>query len=359
MGGNFFKQMKVLIITEEIPTTMGGGTTFLTFFTKGLRYYGIDYEVLAPQEHNSFKNFFIRNLINKIIYLRWQINVMAYLENNEKWKEFDLINVHEFVYSGELAMKIKEKYGIPIVLTSHGIYTEGLKERKVNKFVISQCKRQEKKVCQNADYIIGINRNVAEYYKKFNKNVTFIPNFIDTSMFKPIERQGIKTIAWIGRLSREKNVGRICDIAKDNPDKNFLIVGDGEEFEKIKANSPDNVIFAGRIDYNDIPEIHKKIDLLFNFCEVEPFGLNVLEGMASGIPAITYDVNEFHYFVGGSGAGEVIPLDAELNSAFNISLNQIENDYENYSSKAVETAQLYDYKIAVDKYIKIFKEVLK
>jgi len=351
--------MKVLILTEETPNSLGGGTTYLSFFTKGLKHYGIDYEILCPQKHNSFKNFFIRNLINKIIYHRWQMEVMYYLEKDDKYKEFSLINVHEFIYSGELALKIKEKFGIPIVLTSHGIYTEGLEKRKVNKIVVNLCRKQEKRICQNADYIVGINRNIVEYYKQFNKNVRFIPNFIDTSMFKPVERNGIKTIAWIGRLSKEKNVGRICNIAREHLNKNFLIVGDGEENDDIKANSPSNVTFTGRIDYDKVPEMHNNIDLLFNFCEVEPFGLNVLEGLASGIPAITYDVNEFHHFVSQSGAGITMPVEGNIYEDFKNALSIIETNYKHFSDKSYETAQQYDYKLLIPRYIEVFKEVLK
>jgi len=351
--------MKVLILTEELyPKVLGGGTSFLNTFKKGLDHYGVEYELLCPDEHNDSKNFFVRNFMNRLIYSSWHKEVIAYLELNDKWKEFDLINVHEFVYSGNLALKLKKMFGIPVVVTSHGNYTEGLKKRKLNRFVINHCRKMEKKVCQNADYIVCINRNVAEYYRQFNKNVQFIPNFIDISMFNDKVRDRINTIAWIGRLSREKNVGRICDIARDLPDKNFLIVGDGEEIDNIKTDAPKNMAFTGRIDYSQIPEIHNKIDLLFNFCEVEPFGLNILEGMASGIPAITYDVNEFHYFVGESGAGEVIPLDTVyLNSFFNTYLEEIEKDYMNYSENAILTALRYDYKMIVPKYIEIFRKV--
>lgn len=353
--------MKILILTEEFyPYVTGGGTTYINLLKRGFDYCGIDYEILAPEKYSSNNNFIIRNLANRKHYRLWMNKTIDYLEKDDKWKEFDAINVHEFVYSGELAIRIKERFGIPIVLTSHGIYSEGLKARGINKFIVNYCKRKEKELCQKADYIIGINHNVTEFYRQFNKKVSYLPDFIDSKQFSLIPRnRNINTIAFIGRLSKEKNVDSILQLAFNHPEKNFLIIGDGDEREYLEQQKlSNNIKFIGEVSYKDIPQWHNNIDLMINFCPSETFGLAVLEGMASGIPAITFDINEFHNFVGESKAGEVLTLQGVyLEGFFNEALKKIDENYQFYSENAVRTAKEYDYRNIVPQYEAIFRSL--
>jgi glycosyltransferase involved in cell wall biosynthesis len=372
--------MKLLILTEEpYPFTLGGGTSYLRDFEEGLNYHKIDYEILAPKftknnKQNSKKiinlginlfkssSFFIRSLFKLFYYPIWAFEVLLYLLKNKKYKEFDVINSQEIIFSGTFSLILAKLFRKKVVLTAHGKFVDGLKDRVYLPIFLEYILRAyERLISSRTDKIICISREIREYYKKYNKNSIFIPNFIDLSKYHPKIRTNVKTIAYIGRLSKEKNVNLIVESAQSFPNKYFLIIGDGPEREalekKAETLNAKNVKFLGRRD--DIPKLHQKIDLVVYPWKNEPFGLVALEAMASGIPVIAADTNELHYFVGKSKSGIAIPKDKLTVEELTKAIKRFENKlfYSSCARNAIKTARDYDFKKIVGEYIQNIKSL--
>ncbi len=107
----------------------------------------------------------------------------------------------------------------------------------------------------------------------------------------------IFTVAYIGRLHKEKGVYLIPEIAKLVCEKNdkikFLIYGDGPEKNNLKLqianyNLQNKVEFLGWQTNSN--EIYSSIDVLLLPSEEESFPQAALESMSYGIPVIASDV---------------------------------------------------------------------
>ncbi|WP_447400056.1 glycosyltransferase family 4 protein [Vibrio harveyi] len=97
-----------------------------------------------------------------------------------------------------------------------------------------------------------------------------------------------KEIAFVGRLSHEKGADRFIDIARQIPDIEFSIYGDGPEKSRVVESAPANVIFHGH--QSDMDAVWRNISVLVISSRYEGLPMAALEAMARGIVVISLDV---------------------------------------------------------------------
>ena len=97
-----------------------------------------------------------------------------------------------------------------------------------------------------------------------------------------------KEIAFVGRLSHEKGADRFIDIARQIPDIEFSIYGDGPEKSRLVESAPANVIFHGH--QSDMDAVWRNISVLVISSRYEGLPMAALEAMARGIVVISLDV---------------------------------------------------------------------
>ncbi len=112
------------------------------------------------------------------------------------------------------------------------------------------------------------------------------PAFLDTPM-KPLPPQ-MERICFAGRLAAEKNVNLIIEAARELPDVEFVIGGDGPLRSKLQASAQglDNVKFLGWLSRTQLIELLDTSSLLLLPSKLETFGSIALEAMARGRPAL-------------------------------------------------------------------------
>lgn len=97
-----------------------------------------------------------------------------------------------------------------------------------------------------------------------------------------------KEIAFVGRLSHEKGADRFIDIARQIPDVEFSIYGDGPEKPRLVESAPTNVIFHGH--QSDMNAVWRNISVLVISSRYEGLPMAALEAMALGIVVLSLDV---------------------------------------------------------------------
>lgn len=97
-------------------------------------------------------------------------------------------------------------------------------------------------------------------------------------------RNGLKRVLFAGRLADEKNLPAIIDSARQHPELEFSIAGDGPLKNSVQkaANELSNLNWLGWIKREDLIHTIDTHDLLLLPSKVESFGTVALEGMARG-----------------------------------------------------------------------------
>ncbi len=100
-----------------------------------------------------------------------------------------------------------------------------------------KCPSKIKKIIKMADHVITCNGYLADYAKKYNKNITVIHTSVDTEKFKPInkeKKEGL-IIGWIGSHSTAKYLSELKGIFVRLVSGRYhfvlKIIGAGDEYD--------------------------------------------------------------------------------------------------------------------------------
>lgn len=135
-------------------------------------------------------------------------------------------------------------------------------------------------------------------HKGVNCDVGIYHNYIDLQQNKTSKRnQFTFKIAFIGRISHEKNVQNLIDgvnmfnSARRTHPISLYIIGDNPD-NKIKlVNISNNIIITGQISMDKIIEIYKSIDYVISASITEGKPFSIVEAMCYGIPCIHTNIN--------------------------------------------------------------------
>ena len=129
--------------------------------------------------------------------------------------------------------------------------------------------------------------------------VEVIYNGLDVaSLPKPMRRIADRpfTVAFVGRAVREKGLFDFIDtvdLLRDEPDLRFIIAGEGADLAEAREiiaerGLTDRISVLGFV--TDTNALWHELDLLLMLSTREPFGLVILEAIASGVGVLGYDV---------------------------------------------------------------------
>lgn len=138
------------------------------------------------------------------------------------------------------------------------------------------------------------------------KDAVLIHNAIDTARFAGAyaevaaadadDEAPVKTIGFIGRLEKQKNVGYLAEVFKDiankRDDVRLLIVGAGKEYTEI-VEKVKKLGLTERVEFrdwcNDIERYYAEIDVLALPSLFEGLPMVAVEAQAAGIPCVLSD----------------------------------------------------------------------
>ena len=223
-------------------------------------------------------------------------------KNNIK---FDLVHSHFTWSSGYVGAKLKEKYGVPFIITAHGYDIYDLPFRD------EEWKEKIEYVLNAADYIITVSNSNLECVEKLNVEtpVKVLPNGFRNDLFYPRDSNECKKtlnllfdkkiILTVGNLVEIKGhrylIEAMQKVVKRRKDVLCIIVGGGKLKGKLerqirKAALEDHVKLVGERSHDEVPIWMNACDLFVLPSLRESFGVVQIEVMVCGKPVVaTYN----------------------------------------------------------------------
>ncbi len=234
---------------------------------------------------------------------------LKYLRVIDEKEKFDLFHLHgRWFPDFTLVRKHCEETNKPLVLTIHNARPNGISPA-YTLFGSAYELAIGKAVLKSADELIAVSKwtrdDVAKY--KIPKNrFKVIYNAINANEFSTKHNSNVKKklgmkpsdplLVWVGRVIEQKGLKYLLQalptVLKIFPTAKLLIIGTGTSAKKLqkqakKLGISDAVVFYGAENNR------KKLNGLLNGCDLfvfpsiwEPFGLVIIEAMASGLPVV-------------------------------------------------------------------------
>jgi glycosyltransferase involved in cell wall biosynthesis len=224
----------------------------------------------------------------------------------------DVLHAH-FTDVGYAALTLKRQKNVPLVITEHSSL--------INKPVIEkQLFNTATETYVQADAVISVSPSLGNTIKdKFNIQSLYVPNIVDTDVFKYTIRESSSTFNFIsmGNLIYGKRMDLTIEAFYkafgDFSDVTLTIFGEGDERSKLegiikKYHLENRVKLMGMCSREVIKENLKDSDCFVLASRAETFGVAYIEALASGIPVIATMCGGPEVFVHKEN-GYMIPVD--------------------------------------------------
>jgi glycosyltransferase involved in cell wall biosynthesis len=250
-------------------------------------------------------------------------------------KHYDIIHAHNFP-ANIAALFASRKSGTPFVWQCNEPariiydpeeqrnYVWGLTEKTLSNRLIDlggyfvqkfTSKPYDKLAASRAAAITTLTGFTASWVKKlYHRTAISIPPGVDTRVFHPTQSEKRRSIHLkrdplvlsVTRLWKAKNLSNALvafgSVLRKFPNAKFVIAGDGPERGPLTDQARrmglfPNVRFLRDPPYAQIVRYYRTADLFFLPSVNEPWGLSVLESMASGTPVVVSNEGGFPEFV--------------------------------------------------------------
>jgi len=166
-------------------------------------------------------------------------------------------------------------------------YTSNLKQPK--KFLVKQTLRYIRKwdisTLDRVDYFVANSNFVRERIKRiYNRDAKVIYPPIDIDKFSLCTQKDDFYLT-VSRLVPYKKTRLIVEAFNEMPEKTLVVIGYGEEYEKIRKIAKSNIKVLGYQSDNVLIKYMQKAKA-FVYAAIEDFGIVPIEAMACGTPVI-------------------------------------------------------------------------
>lgn len=323
--------MRIGIFSDTYTPYINGVTTSIVMLKQALEKKGhIVYIVTVNNEDLHFKYEEDEKIIRIpgvptgiYDYRLTGIYPLKAINKIKKWN-LDVIHSQTEFGVGTFARIIAKQFNIPLVHTYHTMYedyihyiTKGYFQRSSKKlveyFTLFYC---DKTI---SELVVPTKKTYELFKKKYkvDRNIYIVPTGIDVERFyiennKQLDiikfRKNLElnkddfVILFVGRVATEKNLDLLLTSMKSliavSEKIKLLVVGDGPDLENyqkyVKKNKiEDNVIFAGKVPWENIVSYYLISDVFATASKTETQGLTVIEAMAASLPVVCIDDESF------------------------------------------------------------------
>lgn len=298
--GGFLRKMKIALLTSSYEETYGGNEYYLAkFFARKKHTVTIYVSPYTVPRYGKMKKIDATSSMHGVDVVRLPAigmpsRGMTYLFGLKKKLQEDqpdVIHVQEWLMP--LAWSCRSL--TPVVMTQRMAHYPIALLPYVRLF--------GKQLLSKASAITTLTteakNEMLRYALADQTKVAVIPNGVDTDHFAPLKTK-MKTkkftIAFVGRLAKEKGILTLLDACKNLPfEYQLLVVGDGPLRSRIAvAKQTMPIQYIPFVAHADMPKRYASADVVVVPSLVEPFGFVTLEALASGIPVIGSDLGGMH-----------------------------------------------------------------
>ncbi len=338
--------MKILIIS---PTQkgIGGIAQHVQGLTNFLKKKGHDVDIISSENTLTIP---VKGLKNP------SFMISSFFKSKFK-KDNDIVHAHNI----PAALAMKNATGKKI-LTLHGIFSKQIDELH-GKTTSNISERYEKNALNWADAITVVSKEAHEHYTKLGFHVQQIPNGINiVSLPTKEDKRFENQIIFAGRLSKEKGIFILLDIAKKIPkDMHLIILGSGPEENKVReiAKSYSNVHFLGYQSKENTVALIRGSEILIQPSLMEGISSTLLEAMACNTTIIASNVGGNKEILENNHSGILV----NSNNSESI-LNQIlelmkdSNKKKKLAENAFNEVKKYDWEHVGKLYLDIYESLL-
>ncbi len=386
------KELRVLLVTRTMAH--GGGAERLVFdiFQELKKKENVKVKLISFQHSSSFnrpnldyfenileddEDFKICNYkINFSLLRQNEIDVSEYTKLVEEFKP-NIIHSHMFI--AELVSRAAIYSGIKYFTHCHdnmvqlkqlSFRTMCVKTKLTNYYERNWIL---KKYLECNNQFIAISNDTEKYFKKIlpknlNKNIHLLNNAIDFERFNTVnhERRLDKIrIVNTGNFLLKKNQIFLVEVMrcliKRKVDVTLTFLGNGREIENVKNKVAEygldgSISFKGNV-FN-VEDYLKEANLYVHSAKYEPFGLVLLEAMASGLPVVALDGKGNRDIVINSLNGFLIEEEnVELFADKIMELIYNENTYRQMSENALEFSKRFDIANYIERLLELYKGI--
>lgn len=209
----------------------------------------------------------------------------------------EIIHIHD-PFMGSLGYRVSRLTNVPVVATYHTDFVNMRDSLRMplRDTLLGITWRYSLFLYRKCDEVFAPSiKSMSQLVEDGVMHAKELPLFVDTEKFKPGKHQAEAfKVQYIGRITKDKGVYRILDIAElllDEPAIYFIISGTGPETEGLikeieKRGLGNHVEVTGYVDEPRKIQLLRDASLFLYPSDTDTFGISVLEALSSGVPAI-------------------------------------------------------------------------
>ena len=314
--------------------------------------------LFSTNENTNEKKKFLDEFIEK---------TFQYIEEND----IDVIHAHYWL-SGLVAKKVKEKYKIPFIFTSHSL---GVFVQENNLGRISS----EQEIFNAADKITASSifekENLLTRYGVDKLKIHIVTPGLNKKIFKAHRGENRNnTILSVGRIQKQKGQLQTLDLFKSLQYRvkglELVFVGgpsgaDGESYLNKMKNRieelriEEEVKFVGSLSQKKLVKLMRKSKLLIHSAENETFGLVAIEAHRLGVPVLSMNQGSFKELISNNENGLVAKsFDDVQVYDFIIKLFEDAEYRSQVINSAVKNSLVFNWEITAENLKKAYKNII-
>lgn len=164
--------------------------------------------------------------------------------------------------------------------------TKGVKGL-ISKLILHYIRIWDYRTANGVDYFLANSKFISRRIKKvYGRNAQVVYPPVDISAFS-LQTKKEDYYLTASRMVPYKKMDLIVEAFAKMPDKKLIVIGDGPDFEKIKAKAKSNVELLGYQSF-EVLKTHMQNARAFVFAAEEDFGITPVEAQACGTPVIAF-----------------------------------------------------------------------